>query len=69
MTLVAHRILVEIGDGQTRQLSYKEIDSIMNEVNKMFGMVSYNPQTLQSYLDRYCQRKGIKPLIITDILI
>ena len=69
MTLVAHPIVVEIRDGQTRQLSYPEIARIVNEVNKMFGMVAYNPQTVQYYLDRYCQRKGINPLIITDMYI
>ena len=69
MTLVAQTIVVEIWDGQTRQLSYKEIGSIVNEMNKMFGMVTYNPQTFQFYLDRYCRRKGIKPLITTDMLI
>ena len=69
MTLVAHQILLEIRDGQARQLSYREIDRIMDGMYKMFGEVEQTPEIFQDYLDRYCQRKGIKPLIITDIYI
>jgi hypothetical protein len=69
MTLVAYQTIVEIRDGRTRQLSYREIDSIVSEVTRIFGMIAYNPKTFQPYLDRYCQRKGIKPLIIIDISI
>jgi len=69
MTLVYNQVVVEIGDRQTRQLSHHEMNRIVNDMDKMFGMVEHNPQSAQFYLDRYCQRKGIKPLLITDILL
>ena len=69
MTIVYHQTIVQIRERETKQLSNREIDTIVSEINKMFGESVRNPQTFQDCLDRYCQRKGIRPLIITDIIL
>lgn len=69
MTIVYNQVVVEIRGGQTRQLSQREIANLLDGVEKMFGVVAHNPQALQYSLDRYCQRKGIRPLLITDVIL
>ena len=67
MTLVVPRIVVEIGDGLARELSYPETASIVNEMVRMFGEPAHNSQAFQALFDRYCQRKGRKPLLIIEM--
>ena len=68
MTGITRPIVVRIRNGQTEEVSKQELDTIMFEINKMFGMVVSNPKTFQDELDRYCQRKGSYPLILADLV-
>jgi len=69
MTLVAQQMIVEINGEKSRQLSWEEIASIVSEMERMFGVLDDTTGALQSYLDRYCQRKGKSPLVIASILV
>jgi hypothetical protein len=68
MTGITRPIVVRIRNGQTEEISNQEMDTIVFEINKMFGGVVSNPKTFQDGLDRYCQHKGSYPLIIADLV-
>ena len=69
MTIVYDKVIIKTNGSKSRQLSQREIASIVDELQRMFGVLDYNTPTFQYYLDRYCQHKGIRPLLITDAIL
>jgi len=69
MTLVAQGMIVEINGEKSRQLSWREASGIISEMERLFGELPASPEAFQKYLDRYCQKKSSRRLIITDAYI